>query len=177
LLRLAGAFPVVACDLSAERLAVAERSGADACLRPGEGDPVAALRACNRGRRADVVIDVTGAPGSFPLATQLARTLGRVVLLGSPRGPVTVDLHDDVHTRGLQIIGSHASTTPHQETPHTPWSLRRNIEYFFGLLEAGRLEVVDLVSHRFGLSEAARAYAMLQADRTQAMGVLLQLDR
>ncbi len=177
LLRLAGALPVAACDLSRERLSWARGSGADLCLCPADGDALAALRAGNSGRRADLAIDVTGAPGSFPLACQLVRALGRVVVLGSPRGPVTVDLHDDVHTRGLHVIGAHASTTPQQETPHTPWSLRRNIEYFFALLGAGRVRIDDLISHRYPLSEAETAYRLLDRDRTQAMGVLLRLDR
>jgi threonine dehydrogenase-like Zn-dependent dehydrogenase len=175
LLRLAGALPVVAVDLAAPRLEQARRSGADEVLAAGAGDVARELAERNGGRLADVVIDVTGAPGSFPLATRLARDLGRVVVLGSPRGPVTVDLHDDVHTRGLQVIGAHASTTPRAETPHTPWTMRRNTEYFLTLIRMGRLRVSDLVSHRFPLSRAAEAYGMLDRDRTEAMGVLLDL--
>ena len=175
-LRQAGAFPIVAVDLSRDRLAGARESGADALVCPADGDPVQALKTANAGRLADLVIDVTGAPGSFPLATRLARDLGRVVVLGSPRGPVTVDLHDDVHTRGLQVIGAHARTTPRVESPHTPWTMRRNVEYFFALMTAGRLRVADLISHRYPLSRAPEAFAMLDRDRTQAMGVLLQLD-
>ena len=175
ILRLAGALPVVAVDLAPARLDQARHSGADELLQPGSGDSARQLEDRNGGRLADVVIDVTGAPASFPLATRLARDLGRVVVLGSPRGPVTVDLHDDVHTRGLQVIGAHASTTPRAETPHTPWTMRRNTEYCLTLIRAGRLQVRDLVSHRFPLSRAAEAYAMLDQDRTQAMGVLLEL--
>ena len=174
-LHVAGALPIAAVDLARARLAQAAASHAALLLCPEDGDPVAALRSGNAGRLADLVVDVTGAPGSFPVATQLARDLGRVVVLGSPRGPVTVDLHDHVHTRGLEIIGAHASTTPRIETPHTPWTMRRNVELFFELLRAGRLRVDDLVTHRFPLSRATEAYAMLDRDRSQAMGVLLEL--
>lgn len=173
--RLAGAMPVAAIDLSRARLERSRQSGADLALCPDDGDPADGLRAANGGRLADVVIDVTGAPASFVAATRLARDMGRVVLLGSPRGPVTVDLHDDVHSRGLRVLGAHASTTPRQETPFTPWTMRRNVEFFFALLAAGRLGVSDLVSHRFALSEADQAYALLDADRTRAMGVLIDL--
>jgi 2-desacetyl-2-hydroxyethyl bacteriochlorophyllide A dehydrogenase len=173
--RLAGAHPVVAVDLDRRRLALARQSGADLCLCPEDGDPVTALRDAHLGRLADVVLDVTGAPGSFPLATRLARDQGRVVVLGSPRGPVTVDLHDDVHTRGLVVVGAHASTTPVQETPQTPWTLQRNVELFFTLLRLGRVRVDDLVTHRFALGDAPEAYALLDRDRGAAMGVLLRL--
>jgi 2-desacetyl-2-hydroxyethyl bacteriochlorophyllide A dehydrogenase len=176
LLRLCGLLPVVAVDLARPRLERARASGADALLCPVDGDPVAALRQANAGRLADLVVDVTGAPGSFPLATRLARDLGRVVVLGSPRGPVTIDLHDDVHTRGLRVIGAHASTAPRHESPHAPWTIRRSVELFFELVARGRLGVEDLVTHRYPLTRAAEAYAMLDRDRTQAMGVLLRLD-
>lgn len=173
--RLAGAMPVAAVDLSRARLERGRQSGADLALCPDDGDPADGLRAANAGRLADVVVDVTGAPASFVAATRLARDMGRVVLLGSPRGPVTVDLHDDVHSRGLRVLGAHASTTPRQETPFTPWTMRRNAELFFALLATGRLGVSDLVSHRFALSDGDRAYALLDADRTRAMGVLIDL--
>ena len=176
LLRLAGAFPLAAVDLARERLASASASGADLALSPGDGDVAAALRQGNAGRLADLVIDVTGAPPSFPIATRLARDLGRVVVLGSPRGPVTIDLHDDVHTRGLHVIGAHASTTPRVATPQSPWSMDRNVELFFALLRAGRLAVADLVTHRFPLTGAGEAYALLDHERTRTMAVLLQLD-
>ncbi len=173
--RLAGAMPVVAVDLSRARLERALASGADVALEADDGDLPAALRATTGGRLADAVIDVTGAPASFVTATRLARDMGRVVLLGSPRGPVTVDLHDDVHSRGLRVIGAHASTTPRRETPLTPWTMRRNAELFFALVQAGRLSVADLISHRFALAGAKDAYARLDEDRASAMGVLLDL--
>ncbi len=177
LLRLAGAFPLAAVDLARERLASASASGADLALCPGDGDAAAALRQGNAGRLADLVIDVTGAPASFPLATRLARDLGRVVVLGSPRGPVTIDLHDHVHTRGLHVIGAHASTTPPRRAPpESPWSMDRDVEVFFALLRAGRLAVADLVTRRLPLTGAGEAHALLDHERTRTMAVLLQLD-
>jgi 2-desacetyl-2-hydroxyethyl bacteriochlorophyllide A dehydrogenase len=177
LCRVAGALRVVAVDRSPARLARAQAAGADVALAADAADLAERLAAANDGRLADVVIDATGDPAAFVAATRLTRDLGRVVLLGSPRGPVTVDLHDDVHTRGLVVVGAHASTTPRQETALTPWSMERNVRLFFAFLAQGRLAVHDLVSHRFPLTAAADAYALLERDPEAALGVLLDLGR
>jgi threonine dehydrogenase-like Zn-dependent dehydrogenase len=123
---------------------------------------------------ADVVFEVTGSPAVIPGSLRLARRLGRVVLLGSSRGPVAVDFHDEAHTLGLEIIGAHNSTHPPAETPHTPWSLSRHAELFHDLLAAGRVTVADLITHRYPGERAPDAFRMLLADRSQALGVLLQ---
>jgi 2-desacetyl-2-hydroxyethyl bacteriochlorophyllide A dehydrogenase len=176
LARLAGALRVVAVDLSERRLEHAVAGGADSGVRADVADPVQAVRERCGGRLADVVIDATGAPSSFATAVRIARDLGRVVLLGSPRGSVTIDLHDDVHTRGLVVVGAHASTTPRRETSQTPWSMARNTSLFLALLAEGRVRVDDLVSHRFPLSRADEAYGLLAREREAALGVLFDLE-
>ncbi|MCL6596260.1 MAG: zinc-binding dehydrogenase [Firmicutes bacterium] len=175
LARLAGALRVVAVDVSERRLERALAGGADGGVRADVADPAQAVRARCDGRLADVVIDATGAPSSFATAVRIVRDLGRVVLLGSPRGAVTIDLHDDVHTRGLVVVGAHASTTPRRETAQAPWSMARNTALFFALVADGRLRVDDLVSHRFPLARAEEAYGLLAREREAAMGVLFDL--
>jgi threonine dehydrogenase-like Zn-dependent dehydrogenase len=124
------------------------------------------------GRGADVVFEVTGNPRVVAGALRLPRRRGRVILLGSPRGPSTVDLHDEAHTLGLQIIGAHTSTQPEHETQYTPWTRARNAALFLDLVAARRLRVDDLVSHRYSYKNAAQAYDFLYTDRTRAMGVI-----
>jgi 2-desacetyl-2-hydroxyethyl bacteriochlorophyllide A dehydrogenase len=173
--RLAGALRVVAVDLSDRRLEHALAGSADSGVRADVADPAQAVRECCDGRLADVVIDATGVPSSFATAVRTTRDLGRVVLLGSPRGSVTIDLHDDVHSRGLVVVGAHASTTPRRETPQTPWSMVRNTALFLALVADGRLRVDDLVSHRFPLARAHEAYGLLVREREATLGVLFDL--
>jgi threonine dehydrogenase-like Zn-dependent dehydrogenase len=116
---------------------------------------------------------VTGSPQVVPGALKLARRGGRVIMLGSSRGPSLVDFHDEVHTLGLRIIGAHITTTPEHQTSYTPWTFQRNSQLFLDLVAAGRLRVDDLVTHRYPYREAQGAYDFLLADRTRAMGVIL----
>jgi len=171
--RMNGAWPLVAIDLARSRLEMARRNGATHLL-PGEADDlIEQVSAITKGRMADVVLEVTGNPSVIPAALRLARRLGRVVLLGSPRGETVVDFHDEVHTLGLHIIGAHNSTHPAVETPYNVWTHHRDRELFLGLLSAGEISMRHMITHRFPWRDAPRAFDMLLEDRTQAMGVIL----
>jgi len=174
---LAGAHPLVVMDASDTRLEMAERLGAGSALNPGHDDVRARLDDITRGRKLDVVFEVTGNPDVIPSLPPLIKRGGRLVLLGSPRGPSTVDFHDDVHTFGLKVIGAHASNHPSHETPFNQWTWQRNGELFFDLLRAGRVRVGELISHRFPWREAPEVFAMLDRDRTPTRGVLLDWRR
>lgn len=177
LARKSGGWPVVALDLSAGRLEVAASHGATHVI---EGDAAAArdeLLALNRERLADVVFEVTGNPKVIPGLFKLARKLGRVILLGSPRGKTEVDFHDEVHTNGLHVIGAHNSTHTPVETPYNVWTLQRDRELFLDLVAAGEVRVDDLVTSRFSWREAPEAFRMLWEDRARSMGVMLDWTR
>jgi 2-desacetyl-2-hydroxyethyl bacteriochlorophyllide A dehydrogenase len=171
---LSGAIPLIVVDLSERRLEKARLHGATHALIGGRDELEADVRQITRGRMADVAFEITGNQAVIPVALRLVRRLGRVVLLGSPRGKVELDFHDEVHTLGLQIIGAHVSTQPEVETPYNPWTPERNGQLFFDLVLAGRLQMDDLISHRYPWRDAPAAYEMLAADRTQAMGVVLE---
>jgi 2-desacetyl-2-hydroxyethyl bacteriochlorophyllide A dehydrogenase len=172
--RCCGALPIISVDPACDRLATAQQHGAThgvPQLIDAARDSVAEMTG---GRMADVVFEVTGNPVVIPGALRLARRLGRVVLLGSPRGPVSVDFHDEAHTLGLEIIGAHNTTHPPAETPHTPWTQARHAELFYDLLGHHRVDVGALVTHRYPWQQAPEAFRMLLGDRSQALGVLLQ---
>lgn len=69
-----------------------------------DGRLVERIEESTGGQVADVILEVMGNPQVRKEAFKSARRLGRVVLLGSPRGPVTVDFHDGVHTLSLRVI-------------------------------------------------------------------------
>jgi threonine dehydrogenase-like Zn-dependent dehydrogenase len=171
--RAAGAWPVLVIDTAAARLRSARRKGAAQTIRATADDAREEVARWTAGRMADVVFEITGNPAAFPGAVRLARRLGRVVLLGSPRGPVTLDLHDEVHTLSLEVIGAHNSAHPASETPNTPWPAARHARLFYEWQAAGVVDVRPLITHRYSWREAPAAYAMLLADRSRALGVIL----
>jgi threonine dehydrogenase-like Zn-dependent dehydrogenase len=173
---LSGAWPVIVVDLAESRLKIARARGATHVIAASVDDAREQVHAILGGHGAEVVFEVTGSPHVVPGALRLARRCGRVILLGSSRGPSLVDFHDEVHTLGLQIIGAHASTAPQHETPYNSWTPQRNGALFLDLVAAGRLRVDDLVTHRYLYRDALAAYDLLLADRTRAMGVILTYE-
>ena len=171
---LRGAFPLIVVDLSDSRLRMAEAGGATHALLGDRDGLLDDVRDITRGRMADVAFEITGNQRVIPLILRMVRRLGRVILLGSPRGRVEVDFHDEVHTLGLEVIGAHVSTHPEVETPYNQWTKPRNGELFFDLVSAGRLRLDHLVTHRYPWREAPEAYEMLVEDRSHALGVVLE---
>jgi 2-desacetyl-2-hydroxyethyl bacteriochlorophyllide A dehydrogenase len=171
--RFAGALPVIAVDLSPRRLDIASEIGPLVAIQGDCDGALATIRTATRGRLADVVIEATGVADVIPGATRLARNQGRIVLLGSPRGSTTIDLHDSVHARGLHLIGAHNNTHPPVATLGNPWTRERDGELFLDLLAAGRADVQALITHRYPWQQAPAAYALLQEHPGDALGVVL----
>jgi 2-desacetyl-2-hydroxyethyl bacteriochlorophyllide A dehydrogenase len=169
-----GAFPLIVVDLSERRLHMAEGHGATHTLIGERDELLNDIRRIARGRMADVAFEITGNQEVIPTALQMVRRQGRVILLGSPRHPVAVDFHNEIHTLGLHVIGAHTSTQPEVETYDNPWTRRRNSELFFDLVMAGWLQLDDMITHRYPWREAPAAYEMLAEDRTRAMGVVFE---
>lgn len=164
ILRLLGC-EVLGLDPSAERRALAERHGA-VTAGPGVDADIAAL-AWTGGRGVAGVL-ITASASTDALVNQAARGCrrrGRVVLVGVVglrlnradfyRNEVSFQVSCSYGARSMAMDGS----------------ARENFEQVLSWMEAGKLQVGDLVTHRFAFDEAGTAYAAL-ADR-QALGILL----
>ena len=171
--RLCGAFPVVAVDLADFRLKLAEKSGAVFTINAGREVVYEKVRELSEGRMADVVFEVTGNPSVIPEAIKLVRKLGKLIILSSPRGPSTLDFHDEVNAPSRIIIGTHFTSQPEVETLYFPWTRRRNTELFFNLLKFKVIDISHLVTHRFKWYEVEKVYSELWRDRTRFLGVIL----
>jgi threonine dehydrogenase-like Zn-dependent dehydrogenase len=171
--RFAGALPIMAVDLTQRRLDIAAGIGPVVAIQGSCAEALDPVRAATRGRLADIVIEATGVADVIPPATRLARDQGRIVLLGSPRGSTTIDLHDSVHARGLHLIGAHNNTHPPVATLGNPWTRERDGELFLDLLAAGRADVQALITHRYPWQRAPEAFAFLQEHPGDALGVVL----
>jgi threonine dehydrogenase-like Zn-dependent dehydrogenase len=126
----------------------------------------------NRGRKVDLAVEATGAPGLIPTEAGVVRDLGRLLLLGSPSGATAFDFHDLCNRPSLTIVGAHGFSQPWVETPDNPWTGPRHGELFFDWVRAGVVSTDDLVTHTFPFTEAPAAYRLLSERRGEALGVL-----
>jgi L-iditol 2-dehydrogenase len=153
LLRLAGASEVVATDRLAHRVAAARAFGASHAFVVGDGSgggPVRRDRA--RAEPVDVAFEVAGDDDAIADAIAAVRPGGRVVLVGIP---------DRDRTSFPAGIARRKELSLQLCRRMAPTDLPRAI----GLVEAGRVDLGALITHRYRLDEVAAAFDTLASRR------------
>ncbi|MFO1285527.1 MAG: zinc-binding dehydrogenase [Rubrivivax sp.] len=173
---------VLGLDFDADKLALARRFGADVVdLRTG-ADPVAAAQAFSRGRGVDAVIITASTKSNEPVhqAALMCRKRGRIVLVGVTGLELS---RADFYEKELSFQVS-CSYGPGRYDPNyedkgqdypvgfVRWTEQRNFEAVLDMLAERRLDVATLVSHRFAINDAARAYEVV-AGSEPSLGIVL----
>ncbi|WP_436791313.1 zinc-dependent alcohol dehydrogenase family protein [Yinghuangia sp. YIM S10712] len=157
--RLYSPGTIAVIDPDTGRLDAAKRLGADVTLTPDQNPEEAVPGLTRDGSGADTVIEAVGVPEAFEMCTRLVRPGGHVANVGVHGRPATLHL-EDLWIKNVTI------TTGLVDTNSTPMLL--------GMLQAGRLDIGGLVTHRFGLDEMQDAYDVFsRAAETGALKVVL----
>jgi 2-desacetyl-2-hydroxyethyl bacteriochlorophyllide A dehydrogenase len=162
-----GAVPVLAADLCAQRLALAERLGADRVLVPPQEGFAQAVRDWLGAELPSVVIDATGTPHVIAACLKFAADNGRVIVLGGVHRDVTLDLYTDFQKRNLQLRGC-GYPSPESGTGTADESTRMCLD----LICRGELDVARLTTHVVAIEEAPRMYRLLREQPASALGVV-----
>jgi predicted dehydrogenase/threonine dehydrogenase-like Zn-dependent dehydrogenase len=174
---------VFAIDLKSERADLARQLGAESALLAGT--PLReAVGALTSGRGADCVIVAAAAKSSEPCqqAVQICRDRGRIVVVGAVE--TSFPWHE-MYLKEIQLFMSRAygpgSYDPAYERQgqdypisYVRWSENRNMEEFLRLVGLGRVQLEPLVTHRYALEDAARAYQTIMAPGSHSLAVLLR---
>jgi S-(hydroxymethyl)glutathione dehydrogenase/alcohol dehydrogenase len=103
---LAGCTPIIAVDISTERLDLARRMGADHLVNPGASDPVAEIHRIRPGG-VDVAIEAAGRPAVMQQALACVRNQGGVaVVVGNARDGEMLAINPKQLNQGKQLRGS-----------------------------------------------------------------------
>ncbi|WP_030751053.1 L-idonate 5-dehydrogenase [Streptomyces sp. NRRL F-5135] len=147
-----GAATVIAADVSAASLAVARAMGADETVDVSDGTALP--------RDVELVFEASGAPAALGPVLRATAPGGTVVQVGNLPGAAVAAALGDLVTREITWIGSY-----------------RFVEEIDDALLAMRdgLDVSPVISHRFGLEEAARALATAADPASGSSKVMLRL--
>jgi threonine dehydrogenase-like Zn-dependent dehydrogenase len=176
-LYLAGARRIIAIDTIQKRLDMAQAHGATHTICATAQEARATVESLTHGRMLDAVWDVTGHPAVLSQCIQLLRRLGRVVLVGDTPTPTQQFLGPGVVSNAIAILGVHSTSAAPYYSEHTPWPEREIIALFYDYLLQGRMNVKDLITHRYAPVEAPQVYARLQTNRADFMGVIFDWDQ
>ncbi len=160
--KLSGASRIIVVDGLPERLETARKMGADVTVNFRDGDPVAQIMAATDGRGVDVAIEALGTQSTFESALRVLRPGGALSSLGVyssdltiPLGPFGAGLTD------LRIV-----------TTLCPGGKER-MRRLMSVIEAGRIDLKPLVTHRFPLDRIEDAYELFGHQRDGVLKVAI----
>jgi 2-desacetyl-2-hydroxyethyl bacteriochlorophyllide A dehydrogenase len=178
LCRLAGAFPVIAADLSAERRKLALDLGADYAFDPAADGFIDSVMEVTEGIGARVIIEVTGQSAALEQALSCVAPLGRISLLGCTRISNTpIDFYQLVHRPGITIIGAHTNARPKLESYPHYWTERDDCIAILNFMQHGRLDMYKLISEVHSPEEALEVYRRLAVNKDFPVGVVFDWKR
>jgi D-arabinose 1-dehydrogenase-like Zn-dependent alcohol dehydrogenase len=157
LAKLRGAH-VIAVDIDDEKLALAQRFGADLTLNSTREDVVARVRATVGGDGVDAAVDFVATQLTLDTDFALIRPDGAIILVGyNPDGPSQIRTMD-IALNEFRLIGSRASGL-------------KELDEMIEMIEHKRIEPV--VSHTYALEEVNQALDDLRHGRIIGRAVVV----
>jgi predicted dehydrogenase/threonine dehydrogenase-like Zn-dependent dehydrogenase len=174
---------VVAVDLDPAKVALARAHGADLGVLRGE-DVAGAVNQFTAGCGVDAVIITAAAETNDPteLAGEIARDRAVVSMVGAVKMdvPRKVYYEKELQLRLSRSYGPGRYDASYEERGvdypigYVRWTERRNMAEFLRLVAAQAVTLDRLITHRFDINDAARAYDIITGkDRQPFLGVLL----
>jgi len=170
-------------DLLPARADLARRLGADAvCTSAAELEALVATQSAGRGADAVLIAADTQSNEPVELAAAVARDRAVVVALGVvgmsiPRRPY---YEKELDFRISRSYGPGRYDPAYEEQGHdypigyVRWTEQRNMAAFVALLAEGKVSVQPLITHRFPIDEAPRAYDLISGKTGEPfLGVVL----
>ena len=160
--KLRGATRIIAVDSVPERLVMAQRMGADVIIDYKKTDPIAEILRLTEGRGVDVAIEALGTQQTFESCLRVLKPGGVLSSLGVYSGKLTLPL--DAFAAGL---GDHKIVTT--LCPGGKERMRR----LMTVIDANRVDLGGLVTHRFKLDQVEDAYELFANQRDGVLKVAI----
>jgi predicted dehydrogenase/threonine dehydrogenase-like Zn-dependent dehydrogenase len=175
---------VLGVDLDPARVELARRLGAEAAVAREDAGSAARTFTASRGLDSVIVCADTSASDPLALAGEIARDRGRVIAVGAtgmtiPRKPY---YEKEIDFRVSRSYGPGRYDPLYEEAGvdypigYVRWTEQRNLGAFLALLAAGKVKLASIVTHRFAVEDAAKAYELISGKskkKERFLGVLL----
>jgi threonine dehydrogenase-like Zn-dependent dehydrogenase len=128
---------------------MAKEMGADVVIDYTQEDPIAKVKALTEGRGADVAIEALGIQETFENCLKAVRPAGMVSSLGVYGDKVTIPLEPFIY--GIGDIDIRTTLCP---------GGKKRLMNLMALVKNGRLNLQQLITHRFSLDDIEDAYSL-----------------
>ncbi|MEL4504620.1 zinc-binding alcohol dehydrogenase [Luteococcus sp. H138] len=164
---------VIGIDPIASRRELAAAWGAHHVMPPS-ADLALQVRGLTDGLGADVVLELSGNDQALHESTRLVGRDGIVVASGFYQGAATnLWLGEEFHHNRVRLQCSQIGSVPPQLASR--WSRERLVQAATSRVLQGDPDVGSLISHRYPLDEASRAYQLLDQHGNQTLQVLFTM--
>jgi predicted dehydrogenase/threonine dehydrogenase-like Zn-dependent dehydrogenase len=173
---------VIGFDFDQRRLELARAFGAETVNLGAGADPVSAAVRFSHGRGVDAVIVTAATQSNEPMhqAALMSRKRGRIVLVGVAGLALSrADFYEKELTFQVSCSYGPGRYDPRYEEggqdyplPYVRWTEQRNFEAVLDMMASGGIDPKHLVTHRFPIDDAPRAYHVVTSGEP-SLGILL----
>jgi L-iditol 2-dehydrogenase len=159
--KMAGASAIYVTDRLDYRLDVARQQGAAWTGNPDQTNIVREILQLEP-LELDVVFECCGQQSAFEQAMKLCKPMGRIVIVGIPETDQYSFAVHDARRKGLTFI-----------------NVRRQnecVDPVIDLINDGRIRPDFMITHRFNMDEAARAFELLAAYRDDIIKAVVEIE-
>jgi len=174
---------VFGIDFDKSRLELARRFGVEVVELDSGAGPVAAAQRFSRGRGVDAVIITASTKSNMPVqqAARMCRKRARIVLVGVTGLELSrADFYEKELTFQVSCSYGPGRYDPNYEEKgydypigFVRWTEQRNFEAVLDMMADRRLDVMPLISHRYSINEAEKAYELIGGSEP-SLGILLE---
>lgn len=161
---------VVGLDIDRSKLDIAQSGGIDWTLTAdNESIPKILDITSGKGVDAAIIAAASDSAGPVEMAGRICRDKGTVVVVGSVglKVPRKTFYDKELELKLSRSYGPGRYDYQYEEAGrdypfgYVRWTENRNMESFLQLISAGKMDVKDLITHRFDISQADRAYNLI----------------
>jgi L-iditol 2-dehydrogenase len=151
---------ILATDVEEYRLKAAKKFGADVVIHAKDDVP-AQVKKHNNGKLADLVILCTGAPSAVKQALKSVDSGGTILFFAPTEPGVEIPFPlFDLWNKQITMVSTYAGSPD-------------NINSAIDLIASKKVNVVDMISHKLPLSEAAKGFQLV-AKAQESIKVILE---
>ncbi len=160
--RLAGAATIIAVESVPARIAVARQMGADHVVDFRAVDPVQEIMRLTDGRGVDVAIEALGTQATFTAGLRVLRPGGTLSSLGVYSSDLSIPL--EPFGAGLADLTIVSTLCP---------GGKERMRRLMAVIEAERIDLKPLVTHRFRLDDIEAAYDLFSHQRDGVLKIAI----
>ena len=174
---------VLAIDTNNQKCKIAKNLGIKSLVLSENVDTLDWIKSNTKGIGVDGALIAASTTSSDPIhqAAIACRKKGRIIMIGSTGMKLN---RDDFYKKEISFQVScsygpgrydHAYEIDGHDYPigYVRWTEKRNFESVLNLMSEKLLNVDELISHKFSIEDAAKAYALLASDE-EKLGIILK---